>query len=126
VSRVAAVLLLGAGVVHVVLGVAGITGADRLEANVREINTSPSGGELYFSLGSWGLILGAVGGLEVASAVSLHRVGARARLFGLIAGFLAMGAVFFSLPIFRWPSAATILALLAATYVLTYRLPSEA
>jgi hypothetical protein len=125
VSRLAAALLLAAGVVHAILAVAAITGAARLEANVREIAGSPVGGDLYFSLGTWGVIFGLAAAFEIAAAWRLYSTGARARLAGLIAGFLALGAVFLSLPLFRWPAVATIPLLLAATYLLAYRVDQD-
>jgi hypothetical protein len=126
VSRLAASLLGIAGVVHAVLAVAAITGSARLEANVREIAGSPVGGDLYFSLGTWGVILGLAAASEFAASWRLYSERARARLVALIAGFLALGAAFFSLPLFRWPVVATIPLLLAATYVLAYRVADEA
>ncbi|MDQ3730223.1 MAG: hypothetical protein M3355_11625 [Actinomycetota bacterium] len=125
-SRLAASLLLAAGTVHVILATAAITGAARLEENVREIGTSPVGGDLFFSLAVWGWIFGVAATFELVAAWRLYGTGPRARLAGLIAGFLALGAVFLSLPIFRWPAVATIPLLLAATYLLAYRVADEA
>lgn len=120
-SRVAASFLFFAGIVHLVLGVGALTGADQLEANIREIETSPVGGDLYLSLGLWGVIfaVSAVGLLACSSM--LLRKASHARVAGLSASFVAMGTVFFGLPIFRWPSVATVVLLLAAAYILTYR-----
>ena len=124
-SRLAAALLFLAGLVHVILGVSAIAGASRLEANIREITTSASGGELYFSLGTWGAIVGLAGIIELAASRSVLRGSANAWLFGLIAAFLAMGASFFSLSIFRWPIVVTIVLLITATYVLAYRVADK-
>ncbi len=124
-SRLAAALLLAAGAVHAILAIAAITGAARLEANVREIAGSPVGGDLYFSLGTWGVVMGLAAAFEIASAWRLYATGRRARLAGLIAGFLALGVVFLSLPLFRWPAVATIPLLLAAAYLLAYRVADE-
>ena len=121
-SRLAAALLALAGTVHVILGVAAIAGTGRLEANVREIETSESGGDLYFSLGAWGVILAVAGVLVLASAALLAASNQRGRLLGLLAAFIALAAAFFSLPIFRWPSVATIALLVSAAYVLAYQL----
>jgi len=125
VSRLAATFLFLAGLVHIILGAGAIAGADRLEANIREITTSPSGGELYFSLGTWGAIVGLAGLFELSATGWLMRRSANARLLGLVAAFLAMGASFFSLSIFRWPIVVTIVLLIAATYVLAYRVSDE-
>jgi hypothetical protein len=99
------------------------------------------GGDLYFSLGTWGFIAAVIAALELYAAwrlafpgkrpapspQSAHRgpftppAMARGRLIALIAGFLGTGMAFFSLPLFRWPVVATIPLLLAATYLLAYR-----
>ena len=120
-SRLAAALLALAGIVHVVLGVSAIAGTARLEANVQEIETSAVGGDLYFALGVTGLIMTSVGVLEFLAAGLLYTRGAGAKLIGLVAGYLAMGVVFWTLPIFRWASVATIAILFATSYLLTYR-----
>lgn len=125
-SRLAASFLLLAGIVHLVLAIAAITDAARLEANVREINTSPVGGDLYFSLGTWGVILGLSALFELGSAALLMRNDSRARMLGLVTSFLVLGIVLFSLPLFRWPAVATIVLLLCASYVLTYRVGDPA
>ena len=83
-SRLAAALLFLAGIVHVVLGVSAIAGTARLEANVQEIETSAVGGDLYFALGVTGLIMTAVGVLELVAAGLLYARGASAKLIGLI------------------------------------------
>jgi hypothetical protein len=121
VSRLAAAFLFLAGIVHVVLGVSAIAGTARLDANVQEIETSAVGGDLYFALGVTGLIMTLVGVLEFVAAAFLYKRGARARLLGLVAGYLAMGVVFWTLPIFRWASVATIVLLFSSAYLLTYR-----
>jgi hypothetical protein len=120
-SRLAAVLLLVTGIVHAVLGISAIAGTARLEANVREIETSAVGGELYFALGVMGAVMAVIAALELTAAGALYRRRARSRLFGLIAGYLAMGVVFWTLPIFRWASVATVVLLFASSYLLTYR-----
>ena len=120
-SRLAAALLVLAGIVHFVLGVSAIAGTARLEANVQEIETSAVGGDLYFALGVTGLIMAAVGVLEFVAAGLLYSRGASAKLVGLIAGYLALGVVFWTLPIFRWASVATVLLLFSTAYLLTYR-----
>jgi len=120
-SRLAAALLFLAGIVHVVLGASAIAGTARLEANVQEIETSAVGGDLYFALGVTGLIMTAVGVLEFVAAGFLYTRGARARLLGLVAGYLALGVVFWTMPIFRWASIVTIVLLFASSYLLTYQ-----
>ncbi len=42
-------------------------------------------------------------------------------MLGLVAGYLAMGVVFWTLPIFRWASVATLVLLFSSAYLLTYR-----
>ncbi len=103
-----------------------IAGAERLEANVREIETSAVGGELYFALGTIGAIMSLVAILELVAAGLLQTRGARGRLLGMIAGYLAMGVVFWTLPIFRWASVATVALLFASAYLLTYRVGEPA
>ena len=120
-SRLAAAFLFLAGLVHAILGISAIAGAARLEANVQEIETSAVGGNLYFALGTIGLIMALVAVLEFVAAAMLYARGARARLLGLVAGYLAMGVVFWTMPIFRWASVATIALLFASSYLLTYR-----
>ena len=125
-SRLAAALLAIAGTVHAVLGISAIAGTARLDANVREIETSAVGGELYLALGAMGAIMASVAALELVAASLLYTRGARARLLGLVAGYLAMGVVFWTLPIFRWASVATVVLLFASAYLLTYRVDAEA
>jgi hypothetical protein len=125
-SRLSAALLLITGIVHAVLGISAIAGTARLEANVQEIETSAVGGELYFALGVMGAVMAVIAALELAAAGLLYTRGARARLFGLVAGYLAMGVVFWTLPIFRWATVATVALLFASSYLLTYRVPEDA
>jgi hypothetical protein len=120
VSRLAAALLAFAGLVQAILGVAAIGGSARLEENIREIETSANGGDLYFSLGLWGLILAACGAGVLAAAALLAAARPSGRLAGLVASFLAMAAAFFSLPIFRWPVVASIVLLGGAACVMAY------
>jgi hypothetical protein len=123
-SRLAAALLLITGV-HVILGVSAIAGTAQLDANVREIVTSAVGGDLYFELPVIGWIMALVGVLELVAAGMLYTRGASARLFGLVAGYLAMLVVFWSLPIFRWASVATVVLLFASSYLLTYQVSDK-
>ena len=125
-SRLAAALLFLAGLVHAILGISAIAGTGRLEANVQEIETSAVGGNLYLALGTIGLIMTLVAVLEFAAAGFLYSRGARARLLGLVAGYLAIGVVFWTLPVFRWASVATIVLLFSSAYLLTYRVSEEA
>jgi len=92
---------------------------------VQEIETSAVGGNLYLALGGMGVIMTLVAVLEFTAAAFLYSRGARARLLGLIAGYLAMGVVFWTLPIFRWASVATVLLLFSSAYLLTYRVPER-
>ena len=120
-SRVAAALLFLAALVHAILGLSAIAGTSRLDANVQEIETSAVGGDLYFSLGVLGVIMALAAALELAAAWILYSRGAKGRLLGLVAGYLALGVVFWTLPIFRWVSVATVLLLFSSAYLLTYR-----
>ena len=120
-SRLAAAFLALAAIVHIVLGVSAIAGTDRLDANVREIETSEVGGNLYFALATTGVIMAAVGLLELVAAWVLYVRGASSRILGLIAGYLALGVVFWTMPLFRWASVATVLLLFASAYLLTYQ-----
>ena len=124
-SRLSAALLFIAGLVHAILGISAIAGATRLEANVLEIETSAVGGDLYLALGTTGLIMTLIAVLELVAAGFLYTTGARARLAGLVAGYLAMGVVFWTLPIFRWASVATLALLFMTAYLLTYRTSDE-
>jgi hypothetical protein len=63
----------------------------------------------------------AVGVLEFVAAGFLYTRGASARLLALVAGYLALGVVFWTMPIFRWASIATIVLLFASSYLLTYQ-----
>jgi len=121
VSRLAAAFLFCAGLVHAILGISAIAGAARLEANVQEIETSAVGGNLYLALGGMGVIMTLVAVLEVVAAGLLYTRGARVRLLGLVAGYLALGVVFWTMPIFRWASVATVVLLFCSAYLLTYR-----
>ncbi len=120
-SRVAAALLFLAALVHAILGLSAIAGTSRLDANVQEIETSAVGGDLYFTLGVLGVIMALAAALELAAAWILYSRGAKGRLLGLIAGYLALGVVFWTLPVFRWASVATVLLLFSSAYLLTYR-----
>ena len=124
-SRLSAAFLFLAGIVHVILGVSAIAGATRLEANVQEIETRAVGGNLYLALGTIGLIMALVAVLEFVAAGFLYTRGPRARLLGLVAGYLALGVVFWTLPIFRWASVATVVLLFSSAYLLTYRVAEE-
>lgn len=125
-TRLSAALLTLTGIVHTVLGVSAIVGTARLDENVREIETSAVGGDLYFALGTLGLIMTALGVLQFVAAALLFDRGDRARLLGLVATYLAMGVVFWTLPIFRWASAGTVIFLFASAYILTYQTEAEA
>ncbi len=87
-----------------------------------EIETSAVGGDLYFALGTWGVILLIVGVLLAVGAWSLVAGKRSGRMTGLIAAFFALAAAFFGLPIFRWPAVVAVIVLLSATYVLAYGL----
>jgi hypothetical protein len=121
VTRLAAAFLTLAAIPHVVLGISALAGTDRLEENARQVETSPIGGELYISLEAFGVIIAGVGLLELVAAWFLYARGESARIFGLIAGYLALGVVFWTLPLFRWASVATLFLLFASAYVLTYQ-----
>lgn len=113
-------LLALAGLVDVVVGLGAIAGTERLEANVREIETSEGFGELYFSLGVWGSIVLVLGVGALVATRALWRNPPRGRLGALIAAYFALAAAFLGLAIFRWAAVATIPLLLGAIYVLSY------
>lgn len=114
-------LVVLSGLAHVGLGIAAITGAERLEANVFEIESNPNFGQLYLSLAAWGAIAAALGLGELAAASAMWRRSQNARLLCLVAAYAGLGGAFFSLAIFRWASLATIVLLLIAIFVLSYR-----
>lgn len=114
-------LLLLAAVAQIAYGVAAIGGYDPLEDNVRQIESRSQFGELYLSLGGWGVILVLVGIAELWAASSLARRRRHGRLAGLCAALFGLGVAFFTLALFRVAAIATMGILVAALYVLSYR-----
>jgi len=109
-----------AAVVHLVLGFAALTGAGPLEANVREIESNPDFGHLYFGLGTWGAIVIAVAAAELAAAFAAARGGQNGWLAAMIVTFAGMTASFFTLAIFHVAALVTLALLLAALFLLAY------
>lgn len=123
-KRLAGSLILLAGLVDLILGLAALAGAERLEANIVEIQNEPGvGGDLYFSLGVWGAVILAVGFGLAYGGLRLFGNGERDRLIGLITAYFALLPGFISLAIFRWPQLGVIVTLLSAIVLLTYRVP---
>lgn len=119
-TRVGAVLILLAGVLHLVLAIAAIGGAEGLEANVMEIEANAGFGDLYFALATWGWVTLALGLAEIVAATSLWRGTRNGRLAGLIVAYGGLTGAFFTLSIFRVGSVAAIVLLLSAVYLLSY------
>ena len=120
----AGALILLAGIIDVVLGIGALTGAGRLEANIREIESNGDFGDLYFSLSAWGVIALVLGLGAMAGGANLVGGSARGRLPGLIAAYFALAGAFFGLAIFRWLAVASIVLLLVAIYLLSYHVSS--
>lgn len=109
-----------AGVIHVVLGISGLTGAPALQVIVRQIEANPDYGRLYFSLGVWGGILLFLGLAELAAAVGAARRTEAGWLAALLVAFLGLTLSFFSLAIFRVADLVAIGLLLVASFLLAY------
>jgi hypothetical protein len=123
-TTVAAVLLGLSAVAQVAYGAAAIGGDASLEANVREIESAPHFGTLFLSLAGWGVILALVGACEFIAAWSLVSRAQHARLFALGAVLFGLAAAFFTLAIFHVAALVTLGLLVAALYVLSYRVAS--
>ena len=119
--RIAGLLLGVSGVLQMLLGVAGLTGAGGIEANVQEIQSNPDFGRLYLPLWVWSMVLLAFGVAEVLAGALAWRGTARGWLAAMLVAFLGLGVSFFSLAIFRVGALATALLLLVAAFLLAYR-----
>jgi hypothetical protein len=119
--RVAGLLLVVAGAVQILLGLAGLTGTGGIEANVEEIQSNPDFGRLYLPLWVWSVALLLFGLAEVLVGAFAWRGTARAWLAGLLVAFLGLGLSFFSFAIFRFGALATAILLMAAAFLLAYR-----
>ena len=109
-----------AGVIHLVLGVSAIAGTSALQEIVRQIESNPDYGRLYFSLGVWGGIMLALGLAELAAAAAAARRTEAGWLSALLIAFLGLTLSFFSLAIFRVADLAAIGLLLVACFLLAY------
>ena len=119
--RVAGLLLVAAGALHLLLGVAGLTGGGGISANVEEIQSNPDFGRLYLPLWAWSTALVAFGLVEALTGALAWRGTQRGWLAALLVAFLGLGLSFFSLAIFRGGALAAALMLMAAAFLLAYR-----
>lgn len=109
-----------AGVIHVVLGISAISGTSALEEIVRQIESNPDYGRLYFSLPVWGGIMLVLGLAELAAAAAASRRTEAGWLFALLIAFFGLTLSFFSLAIFRVADLVAIALLLVASFLLAY------
>lgn len=116
-----AVLLLFAAVTQLVYGLAALTGFGALEDNVRDIESNQHFGDLYLSLGGWGVLLLLAALAELGAALSLARRREHSRLLGLGAAILGLGVAFFTLALFHLAALVSVTILFLAMYVLSYR-----
>lgn len=120
-ATAAAVLLLLTATLQIAYGAAAIGGLGALEENVRDIESKPQYGELYLSLGVWGVLLVLAGLAQLAAGVSLARRGPSGRLPGLSATLPGLAVAIFTLALFEVAALVTLVLLIAALYVLSYR-----
>jgi hypothetical protein len=106
---------------QIIYGVLAIGGVEALEANVREIERDPRFGTLYLSLPAWGALLIVIGSAELTAAWRLSRRAPHARLACLAAALFGLAAAFFTLALFHLAALITVVLLLSAIYVLSYR-----
>jgi hypothetical protein len=119
-TRPACILMALAAVVHLVLGVAALTGGGAFEANVREIESNPDFGRLYFGLGVWGAIVVGLSAAELAAAFAAARGSQNGWLAAMIVTFAGMTVSFFTLAIFHLVCLLAVVLLLAAAFLLAY------
>ena len=117
--RFGGLLIVLAGLAQAGLGAAAIAGADRLEANVLEIESNEDFGSLYFSLEIWGLTLMAVAAAQLLCTWWLLSGRRNGRLAALLAASVGLAVAFASLAIFRWAGLATIPVLMLAIFFLS-------
>jgi hypothetical protein len=121
-----ALLLALSAIAQLAYGAAAIGGDDALQANIREIEANPQFGTLYFGLAAWGVILVIAGIAQALAGWALARRAPHGRLLGLGATLLGLGAAFFTLAIFHVAALITLVLLIAAMYVLSYRIRDDA
>lgn len=114
-------LLAVVGGLQVVYGLAAVSGYGPLRESVRDIESNPNYGKLYFSLAVWGVLLLLVGSACVWSARKLQHDARHARMGGLCAALVGLGLAFFTLAIFHVASLVSVVLLLMTLYVLSYR-----
>lgn len=119
-ARVGAILILIAGMIHLVLGGAAILGVEPVVENVDEIESNPLFGELFWPLAVWGWIMLVLGGAQLVAASSIWRRTPNWHLSSLLVSYAGLGGAFFSLAIFRVPCLVTIVLLLTALWLLSY------
>ncbi|MEA2348537.1 MAG: hypothetical protein QOG62_2324 [Thermoleophilaceae bacterium] len=119
-TRPAAALVLLAGLLHVVLGGAALLGTPALEANVKQIESNPDYGHLYFSLAVWGAIVLVLGFGELAAAAAAMRRTEAGWLSAMLLAFLGLTISFFSMAIFRVGALVAIVLLFMACFLLAY------
>jgi hypothetical protein len=120
VANFAALLILFAAAASLAFGYAAITGAGRLEANVREIE-STTGSGMWASLTTWGWILSLLAFAEAAAATAILAGNPHRLLAGQLTAYLGLIGAFFTLPIVREGGVVVIVLLLIAIYLITYR-----
>ncbi|MDQ3572433.1 MAG: hypothetical protein M3383_06180 [Actinomycetota bacterium] len=119
-AAVAATLIAVAGAAHLAFAITAISGGESLQANVEEIESNADFGKLYFSLGTWGVIMLIAGAGEIAASASFWRRTTNWRLAGLLGAYGGLAGSFFTLAIFRVAGLVTIAVLLVAIYLLSY------
>lgn len=112
-------LILIAAAAHLALGVMALLGSSWLEANVLEIESNSDFGRLYLSLGGWGVILVALGVVELAGAMSALRTTTYGRLAALGSASAGLAGSFATLAIFRWASLAMVPVLMLAILLIS-------
>lgn len=119
-QRSGVALLLLAGALQVLYGIAAVTGFSGLQESVRDIESNPNYGKLYLSLTGWGVLLLLVGSATLWGAAALRRGRPHGRMLGLCAALLGLGTAFFTLAIFHEASLISVVVLLVTIYVLSY------
>lgn len=120
--RVAGTVLVGtAAALQLLYGIAALAGLQALQDNVDQIESDLRFGELYFDLGTWGVLLVLAGLLEAGATVALVRRKPSARLVALLVLLPGLVVAFFTLALFRVAALVCLAVLLAALYVLSYR-----
>lgn len=118
--RAGVALLVLAGALQVLYGVAAVAGYSGLKESVEEIESNPTYGKLYLSLTGWGILLLVVGLATLWSATALRRRHAYGRMCGLCGALIGLGLAFFTLAFFHEAALLTIVVTLVTVYVLSY------